>query len=500
MAFNLIKSTCDSAKSDTIAGCITKDQPYQIFNFLEQISNVESEEDLCGTIDATLQWKRALSEDFINCCEANRMEANFFMDAFGGGSPKQINTTTFHQRYRSNEDENVDSFSAGLDAAGTTQRFQLAVGSHAGSGTAAGTKSSLYVGMGLYNYRTHQMLKVTVVNDAVPNAFIITVISSTTANVDIAAGDKFLKIPAVMVGGKSCQIGASTMNSHFTTKATNKFRLRTKWCMDLEIDKPYEDELLFAQWLDKKGVAHERALPTAKSRAMSDITQAANVMLFVGNTVTNPAIDVDTWNGGEGLLESIRGAGNEYDYDPADGWSLMSDFKEIILQEDGKKNTREWLMLGSLNFLSTMTDRANKDTNFEILSTDFASISRNGIGKEHLEKYSVMSFKYLNRLFRFKEWNDMNKSNGIGNGIFPDLGILLAMDGLENSKGESIPPIQFFTSDKPGLGSWAQMEEIDRDMRFIDGCEELNGDIKKTMMWIINCPDRHYLINPVYCN
>ena len=77
MAFNLISSTCDAAKGDTIAGCITRDQPYQIFNFLEQINNVESADDLCGTIDATLQWKRNLSEDFINCCEANRMESNF---------------------------------------------------------------------------------------------------------------------------------------------------------------------------------------------------------------------------------------------------------------------------------------------------------------------------------------------------------------------------------------------------------------------------------------
>lgn len=495
MQFNNISSTCKSASKDTVAGPLKRSSPLQIYNFLDQLSALSDNTALCGDIDATMQWTRNVSEDYINCCEANRMESNFFMDMFSS-NPEQISTTTMHQRYRSNEDENVISFSAGLDAAGTTQRFQLHKSSHSGKGAA----SSLFVGMGLYNYRNGQMYKVTGINTNTPNAHIVTVISTTTNNVDIVASDKFIRVPAVMVGGNSCPVGQTTMNTSFTTKATNKFRLRTKWEMDLEVDKPYGDKMMWAQFVDKAGNMSERALPTFKMRAMQEITQAANLMLFIGNKVTNPAILVDDWVGGEGLVESLKGAGKEWDYSAAQGFSLLNDFETIILQEDGKKTTTEWMLLGSLNFLATMTDKARKDTNNEITPLDFATINQYGAGKDALKKHAVTSFTYLNRKVAFKEWTELNKSNGIGNGKFPDTGFMIAMDGNQNNEGRQLPPMQFYRSKEAGRGMWEDMVEIERDMRFIDGCERIEGDIIKTMIFIINCPDNHYLLNPTYCS
>lgn len=494
MEFNNIVSTCSSAKNDTVAGVLTKSSPLQIYNFLDQMTALAANPAACGTADATKEWQRNVSEDFINCCEANHMESNFFMDMFSS-NPEEISTSTKHQRYRSNEDENVVSFSAGLDAAGTTQRFQLHKSSHSGNGTA----SSLYVGMQLYNYRNGQMVKITAINKNTANAFIVTVISTTSANVSILANDKFIRVPAVMVGGNSCKVGETTMNTSFTTKATNKFRLRTNWKMDLEVDKPYADKMMFAPFVDKNGVMSERALPTIKMRAMQEITQAANLMLFMGNSVTNTAISVDDWTGGEGLIEALRGAGKEWDYSAAQGFSLLNDFETIILQEDGKKSTTEWMLLGSLNFLANMTEKARKDTNNEITPLDFGTVRRYGANKETLEKHSVNTFTYLNRKVMYKEWTELNKSNGIGNGSFPDTGFMIALDGLKNNEGRSLPPIQFFRSAN-SQGLWEDTVEIERDNRYLEtGCESIEGDIIKSVIFIINCPDNHYLLNPVYC-
>lgn len=491
MTFNLIKSTCDAAKNDTVAGCLTPGSPLQIYNFLDQMSNLAGNSSLCGTPDATMQWQRNVSEDFINCCEANHMEVNFFMDMFGR-EPESITTQNHYQRYRSHEDENVVSASAGLDAAGTTQRFQLHKSSHSGNGTS----SPIALNTMLYNYRTGKILKVTSINKNTPNAFIVTVISADTSNVSIAAGDKFMRIPAVMVGGKSCKTGETTMNTHFTTKGINKFRLRTSWCMDLQVDKPYADKMMFAPFVDKNGQMSERALPILKMRAMQEITQAANLMLFLGNQVSNTAIQVDDWVGGDGFIQSIRGAGKEWDYSPSQGFSLFNDFETIILEEDGHKKTSEWMILGALNFLANMTRRAGQDSKNEITPLDFGTIKRFG---GSIEKHEVTSFTYLNRKVMFKEWTELNKSNGIGNGNFPDMGFIIAMDGLTNSESRSIPPISFYRSAN-SVGSWEDVIEIDRDKRFLEnGCEEIEGDIIKTMFFRLNCPDRHYLLNPVYC-
>ena len=172
----------------------------------------------------------------------------------------------------------------------------------------------------------------------------------------------------------------------------------------------------------------------------------------------------------------------------------FNDFEEIIMTEDAKKRTYEWMMCGSLNMLSGMTNRTTTDLKNEITPLDFGTVQRFGGGDGDIKKHSVTSFEYLGRKIMFKEWGELNKSNSIGNGKVPDRGYLLAMDGLYNDKGESIPPIQFFNV--PG---WEELIENDRNQFLLAGCEELRGDIIKTIFWLINCPDRHYIFNPQYC-
>lgn len=490
-------STCNSATSDTFAGCLSVTSPLQIYNYELDIARMEADpEAICSNIDATMQWKRNVTEDFINCCGANHMDSNFFMEMFGGEA-KQIDSTNQYQRYRSWEDENVITKTAGLNVAGNTQRFQLSASSHNNNGTG----SALFEGEMLYNYRNGQMTKITLINKTVPNAFIVTVIAtaSATENVDIEAGDKFALIPAVAVGGYSCPVGETTMNTQFTVKGINKFRLWKSWCMYKEVDKPYNDLMLFQPWIDKNGKTSQKALPIVKMRAMEEITQAANVLMFVGSAMNNANLGIDTWVGGEGMIPALQGAGKQWDYDPTVGFSLINDFKQIILEEDGKKKTTEWSLLGSLNFLASMTQRFTDDTKFEILPLTFGTLDRDKQRKEITEKYDVQAFKYLGRSIYFKEFSQLNVSNGIGNGIFPNLGLMIAMNGLQNNRGENIPALEYFRAESEKFGAWQQMSEIDRNLELITGCEKWEGDLKKTVLWRFNCPDQHRLLYPTYC-
>ena len=432
-----MNTTCASAQSDTIAGCLTKETKLSVFNYSNQVTELNA----CADKNAALAWQKNVSEDLINCCGNNRMDTNFFMDIWSS-NPKTINTTDYLQRYEGNENQNISSDSNGMEAPGLTQRFTLGRSSHSG----AGTESPLFVGMMLYNSRSNQTYKVTNINKTAVWGHQITVISTNLLNVDIAKGDKMIRIPAVAVGGKACSVGATTINTHFTTKGLNKLRLATSWCMDIEMDKPYKDNVLFPIFVDRNGKRHDTALPVLKINAIDQITQAANLMLFIGNKLTNPAIAVNDFSGGEGMIDAIKGAGNMWDYPAATGFSLINDMQEIIMKEDAMKRTSEWLMLGSLRFLAGMTDQLRKDTKSEILAQDFSTISRGGADKEIITKYDVQGYKVLGKKVMFKEFSELNNANSLGNGIFPDLGILLAMDGLRTTAAKSVPPVEFFNS------------------------------------------------------
>ena len=492
----LIKSTCSTAKNDTVAGCIDRNSPLQVYNFLAQLNVLESNPNTCNTDarpNGNMQWRHLVSEDMINCCGLNKMDYRFFEEMFSS-TPKEINALDYYQRYNGNEDSNVLAGSANLVTNSKTNSFQLHRASHSGGGKA----SQLTVPSYLYNYTTSQMMKIVSINTSQDFAHIVNVISSDNLPITIAKGDKLSVLPADLVGGSSCATGQTTMNSNFTTKKTNRLRLRKKWCMDIEMTKPYSDVMQFGTFVDKDGRISEQALPIMKTRAMQEITEAANKWLFLGGAITNPDIVTDGWSGGESLLTSIQGAGNEWDFDPSQGFSLLNDFEQIILQEDAMKRTTEFMLYGSLRFRAAMANRMREDSRGEATSLTFATLDQYGADKNILKKHDVQSFEFLGRKVMFKEWGVLTTTNGIGNGKFPDTGILMSMNGLKNDKGQEVPPVEFFRSKGNG-GQWGDMQEWEIDKRIVDGCEKIEGHIIKELIWMVHCPDQHYILNPRSC-
>lgn len=495
--YSLITSKCPDAKNDTVAGVLNPSSPLQVYNFLAQLSDLEANPTACGTVDATLEWKRNVSQDLIECCGENRMDYKFFENEWSS-TPKQIDSRNYFQRYASNESENILSASAQHVAASATNKFTLHASSHSGSGTS----SSLAVDMMIYNYRTQKTLRITAIDTSIKKNHVVSVISTDGTNVDIDKNDKFMRIPATAVGGSSVPTGETTMNTHWTSKQVNRLRLRKHWEMEMQVDRPYSDQMMFAPWRDKNNNVTWAALPTMKMRCMQELTQAANVFLFIGNTISNASIDVDDWTAGEGMIEAIKGAGNQYDYDPTTGFSMEHNFEPIIMAEDAMKRTTDWVLYGALPFKAGLIRRANKDAKETggnvILPLNYPSQTRGGTDNGVINKAGFEEYNYLGRSIKFKEWGVLSTSNGLGNGIFPHLGILLANNNLYNNKGETVPPIEFFHSQNQ-VGQWASLMENDRNGWILNGLEKIEGDMIKSMLYMVHCPNRHYLIYPMSC-
>lgn len=492
MSYNLLKGSCDSvATNGTISDVFGQSSNLPIFNWSLNKQVLAANQNICGSEDATKTWMRRISEDFINCCGANRLDYNFFMNAFGGGSKKQSVALDYYQRYRGYEDENILSASDALSVSGYVGSFQLDRSYH----SADGKSDALVVGSSLYNYRTRQMLEITAKNTTTDFTHIITVRNHRAATVDIKNGDKLIKLPAQLVSGYSCKVGQATLSTGFTTKNINKFRMRTSWTMKLEMDKAYQDVLLFAPFVTKSGQVMDTALPVLKIRAMEELQQAKNLFLMFGNTITNPNITVENFTGGEGMMPTFENAANIWDYDVTKGISLTSDFTEIILMEDAKKRTTEWMVKGPLSIFNSLVNGTRSDFKAEVTPLDFGTIKRFGAGDEEIKKLGITSYSYLGRKIAFHEWGEMAVSNGIGNGTIKDTGLMFAMDSLQNNKGDNVPPIQFF-----GIKGWNEFEDWDNDKRKMENaCEAIEGHMIACEAYILNCPDRHYLLQPNYC-
>lgn len=491
MSYTTLNPNCSTvATNGTLADVFGQSSPLPIFNWTLNKQYAAANPNACGSEDATKTWMRNVSEDFINCCGANKMDFNFFMNAFGGKKKESV-SLDYYQRYRGYEDENILSASDGLTVTGYTANFQLDRAYHTGDGKS----DALVVATILYNYRSKQMLEITAKNTSTDFAHIISVRNVRASAVDIKNGDKLIKLPASLVSGYSCKTGMATLSTGFTTKGINKFRLRSSWRMKLEMDRAYQDVLMFASFIDKNGNVHDAALPTLKMRCFEEITQAKNLMMFFGNTITNPNITVDSFTGGEGMIPTFENASNIWDYDVSKGISLTADFTEIMLIEDKKKRTTEWMVKAPLSVFNNLVNGTRADFKAEVTPLEFGTIQRYGAGSEEIKKLGVTSYTYLGRKIAFHEWGEMSVSNGIGNGSIQDTGLMFAMDSLQNSKGEGVPPIQFFD-----LKGYDEYSEWENDLRKVENaCEAIEGHVIATMAYIFNCPDRHYLLNPNYC-
>jgi hypothetical protein len=460
------------------------------FNAMYEIGDTTSA--ACKGPEFAAQWRKAVRHGVINCA-GTAIEMDFFRNV-AGGMTEDIDATDYYIKTNCDVDYNImTEADADGSGPGAEQWITIARSLHTGSGK----YSNIVEGGSIYNYREERWMYVREVDRTVDYAHRARVIPEDgTWELNVKAGEAMMFNPAKIVGGTSCPSPSVTWMSNGYISKIQPLRIRKDWKIPKELDRAYRDVMQFALIFDN---ATGEEIPSweykAKITTREEIVMRENLEFFIGQKITNPAMlgtDVDSRFGGfTGYLPTIKyNGGVVYDYAKSQGFSLKYDFTPIMLRQDARKKSSEFMVLAALPFLIGLQNRGDIDFNKVPGACTFETFQRYGTDMEDIKKLGIKSFVWGNYSMHYKEAGFLSDQRTLGHGAHPYMAMMMPGNGLRDSDGRSVPPIEFF---KPkGYEYTEQM----RDFEKIDGCEYIGGHIIKTIMAATHCPDSHILINP----
>lgn len=468
------------------------------FNAVYEATKGSSSSDNCKNPDDAAQWRKLVYEGVINC-GGEQMELDFFEKIFGG---KQtfLPAKKIHFKYNADMDRNIVSATTITGgAAGAAVQFQLHKSKHSGDGKYSYAAENYQ----LYLYRDRQMVTITDVDTTTDYAHLITVSpNNKNYTVKIRKDEKMMVFPARLVGGLDSHKPTTSYQSPGYTTSVRPFRVRKDWSVAVDLQKGYEDILQWAIMFDEAGQEVDCWEAYEKTKTRSDMKWAKNLLFFLGQRITNPSllgigkVTID-YSGFDGYFNTMHyGGGTVLDFDANTGFDLDSDFGAIILRNDSKKLTNEFVALHGKPFKMGLERNAGAEFNRHAGACTFESFKRMGGDMADIKKLGVDSYNYSGFSIHFKEVSALSDSRGIGNFEFPHLAMLLPGNGLKDSKGREVPAIQFFVPE--GCAETGAMEEFDWDNRKIKGEETLGGYIAETAWMVIHCPHQHIMANPQF--
>lgn len=471
------------------------------FDALYAVKQAEANPELCGNPDDTAMWRKLVYDGVINCA-GEPMELDFFETIFGGKT-EVIDAKKLYFRYNCDLDMNIYAQDA-VQAAGPGQNveMQLLKANHVGD---VGQYSYPYEGYSLYIYEDKQWVRIISADKTDPYAhkFILAPYKKNYT-INIRKNRKLMVLPVQLVGGLSCPKPSSSWQSIGYTQHVKPFRIRKDWELPIDLLRGYEEVLQFAIMFDENGREVDCWEAFEKTQARRDMKWAKNLLFFLGQEIDNPTllgnntgqVTVD-YSGFDGYIPTMyNGGGTVIDIDPSIGFDFDADFEPIMIRNDSLKRTSEYVVLHALPFWLAMNRNAGNKFKENAGACTFETFKRMGTDMEAIKRLGVRSYEWGTFSLHFKTVSAMSDTRGIGNYNFPHMANFLPGNGLRDSKGREVPAIQFFTPQ--GCGATGMLEEHNRDMRKVDGCDILAGHLAETIMSAIHCPHQHILVNPVF--
>lgn len=496
MALFQNKPQCGS-KITTVKDALDK---LNAFNALYAVHQCDSNPELCGNPDDTAMWRKLVYDGVINCA-GEPMELDFFEKIFGGKT-EVIDAKKIYFRYNCDIDMNIYAQSNETAAGpGESLTFQLLKANHTGDGA----YSYPVEGYSLYIYEDRQWVRVTEVDKTNPYAHMITVAPyKANYTVNIRKNKKMMVMPVNLVSGLSCPSPASSWQSIGYTQHVRPFRMRVDWEIPIDLLRGYEEVLQWGIMFDENGREVDCWEAYEKTQARRNMKWAKNLIFFMGQSIDNPTllgqgtnkVTVD-YSGFEGYNSTLLyGGGTVIDIDPAIGFDWDADFEPIIIRNDALKRTTEFVVLHAKPFWLAMNRNAQNKFKENSGACTFETFKRMGENMEDIKRMGVRSYEWANFSLHFKEVSALSDTRGIGNHDFPHGAWFIPGNGLRDSKGREVPAIQFLMPQ--GCGATGMLEEVDRDLRKIDGCDKLAGYMAETLMSVVHCPNQHLFVNPVF--
>jgi hypothetical protein len=454
----------------------------------------------CGLSDNDkANWRNAVRDGVINCA-GRPTELNFFASIFPY-DPKRADATDLYIKYRCDIDYNVYSQDAATGSTpGGAATFTIMRGTYAGGGK----YSNVSVGGSIYIYEDKQWVSVTAVSKTTDFAHTVTVVPfSQSYTVNIRSKKQMMFSPVDIVGAYSQNSFHETWEAPGYVNKISPLRVRKDWVLPLDLKRPYQDVMQFALTFDRAGKAVDNWELYQTTKAREELIYRENLSFFIGQKIDNPAllgtVGDAKYPAYDGYIPTMyNGGGTVYDYDPTIGFDLEADYQPLILRQNAKKKSKNFMVVHGLNFIMAM-NRRNSEMfkNSASGALTLQTFKQMGLDEDQIAKLSVSSYSYLGYALHFKEMDALTDTRSIGNYNFPWLAMMFPMDGNIDSNGNPVPPIEFF---QPfgNVENGAYYEVTRQGLQLQDGKEEVSGTLIKESMMGIHCPQNHILLNPVF--
>lgn len=447
-------------------------------------------------------WRNQVYDAVINC-GGEPTEFDFFEKVYGGTKTKRLEATDLYIDYRCDKDYNIMAAGAVQgNTPGGAATFQLIRANH----SADGKYSNASVGGQIYIYEDRRWVRVTAVTKTTNFAHTVTVQPlDGDYTVNIRAGKKMMFNPTRFVDGLSCSAPVSTWETPGYVKKVSPIDLRLSWEQPMDLSAGYQDILQFAIMFDDNGQQVDGWIPYSRMDCARNFKFAKNMYWMMGERVTNSAfigtglvLNNGKYSGFDGYLTTMRfGGGNVREYDPVVGINLEADFLPVIKRQDSLKKCKNFLIEHGLDFMEALVRNMGnifKDSAGQINLNVFKQL---GANMDIVQKLELQHYSFLGFNFEFNRMSALTDSRSIGNYDMPYLGMMMPLDMQKDSKGNSVPAIEFFEPYGTGeVGPYTEIGPIDH--RYLtDMCNKWSGYIEEKVMATTHCPQNHYLFSGV---
>ncbi len=444
-------------------------------------------------------------------------EIDFFRMLMGG-TPQETEATQLAIRYNSAVDFNIYAENDATGTFGTVTGatfgttvngsytgpyvvFDMAVSTYADGGT----KSNINVGDFIHIPNDAQMIQVIKVDkttDFAHHVYAVPLDDSYTINI---YGKQ-----AMLPGHVQFSTGYSdiTTNPPHTewetlgyTKIVNPYSLRTSWETARELEKAYKDVLQFPIIFDMVTGAEMDSFDfKAAADARERLIMAENMLFFEGQVYNNDALKVasatNKYNGFDGLVTSMfYGGGNIQTFTPTYGWDLDVNYNQIRYKNDALKLSTEMLMICALRFSDGLQRRSQDLFKNNSGTCTFDTFERMGEDRSYVKRLDVKSYAWGTSTIHIKIAGAFSDSRWIGTGYYPNMALILPGDGMTDSNGNRVPPVEFWMPKGRRVSGMWEETWVD-GMTQLQQAEKFVGTIKHDIMMSVNGVENMWAIMP----
>lgn len=438
-------------------------------------------------------WRNLVKKDIINC-GGRRSEFGFMTDAFPGviGATQSIGAKNMYFKSQCAMNYNVQAAQSVSGVTGADVTFILARKDHG----ANGTMDPINVGQRLLLKGDYRTVEVIARNTSVNYAHTVTVRPAPDYAITITANSPMMVIPSKQRGSYACHTSTTRLPTQGHIYKMSQKIIEGGWEIPFNADL-HCDQLQFAKGIDPlTGMEIDMWTTLAKEIQRADMLLTKHTDLFVGEKSTDQTLIDECLEGFQGMIPSIRyGGGNVFPWDPIYGLNPETDLNVIISNADQTKSFKEYYVTCGFQYYAEMTAKLTRWIGNNPGACTYQAFERNGaVDANFVKRYEIKSWSILGYTFHFHIADAFSDIRTIGSQNLSNTAIYYPASRVKDSAGNDVPPVDMYTFATPLFNG--MFEDVVRNMRAINGCEKIEGDMREAYGVVFHCLKDWYLHSP----